>query len=219
MLDVTGNVPKTTTCINCNLSQELKVRHITLGAKCSYQYKLKGKACGVIVLRISSITGLREPSSEGNKYTGNVELQHTHSITLDRSLINTPSFTQKNYAIYSNVLQRQVSPIQKQSTGGPDILQLPFRLTVFPCESYRKSHASFLHVRKTAHIWKKSTANDLRSNICDVFQSSRSLQHLNIRVRQLDRLVFFLEEPNPHLILELLRKQKNNFVQKIYAYL
>lgn len=93
------------------------------GAKCSYQYKLKGNACCVILPRISSITGLREPSSEGNKYTGNVESQRAHSITLDRSLINTPSFTQRNYAIYSNALQRQVSPIQKQSAGGRDILQ------------------------------------------------------------------------------------------------
>lgn len=107
-------------------------------AKCSYQYKLKGKACGVIVLGISSITGLREPWSEGNKYTGNVELQRTHSITLERSLINTPSFTQKNYAIYPNGLQRQVSPIQKQSAGGPNIPQTSFGLPVFPCEGFGK---------------------------------------------------------------------------------
>lgn len=112
---------------NYNLSRELKARRFMFRAKCSYQYKLKGKARGVIVLRISSITGLRQPSSEGNKYTGNVELQRTHSITRDRSLINTPSLTQKNYAIYSNALQRRVSPIQKQSAGGPDILQPPRR--------------------------------------------------------------------------------------------
>lgn len=83
-----------------------------LRAKRSYQFKLKGKAYGVIVPQISSITDLRQPSGKGNKYTGNVEMRRAHSITLDRSLINTPSFTQKNYAIYSNALRRQVSPIQ-----------------------------------------------------------------------------------------------------------
>lgn len=143
LLDVAGNVLKTIT--------EVKARHLTFHAKCSYQYKLKGKARGVIVLRISSITGLREPSSEGNKYTGNVELQRTHSITLERSLINTPSFTQKNYAIYSNGLQRQVSPIQKQSAGGPDIPQPSFELPLFPCEGFGKSRVTF------PACWKNDT--------------------------------------------------------------
>lgn len=51
-----------------------------------------------------------------------------------------------------------------------------------------------LRVGKTTHIWEKkqNTANCLRSNVCDSSQSSRSLQHLKIKRKQLDWLVLIL---------------------------
>lgn len=57
-----------------NLSQEVKARQFMFWCQMSLSIQAKG-ALNIIVLFISTITGLLEVSSEGNKYTGNIELQ------------------------------------------------------------------------------------------------------------------------------------------------